>query len=95
MQIKPQERWESHVLLSIASPWSVSPFPSQKSTATVSQDHIAVEPWVCQEAQGAFVSLLLATELPTPDFLLPCEAEEEGSAAASSVHAQPCPDVLT
>lgn len=75
-------------------PQSISASP-QKSTATASQDHVVVETWVYQEAQGAFVSLLLAMELPTPHPLLPCEAEEEGSATASSVCAWPCPDVLT
>lgn len=59
----------------------------------MSQDHIAVRTWVYQEAQGAFVSLLLAMELPAPGFQLPCEAEEEGSATASNVHGQPCSDV--
>lgn len=75
-------------------PWSSSASAAHKSTETASQDHIAVKTWVYQETQGAFVSLLLAMELPAPGFLLPCEAEEEGSAAASNVHAQPCPDVL-
>ena len=70
-------------------PRSISASPAQKSMATASQDHVAVETWVYQEAPGAFVSLLLATKLPTPDFLLPCEAEEEDSATASSGHAQP------
>lgn len=68
---------------------------AQKLTVTVSQDHVAVETWVYWEAQGAFVSSLLVMELPTPGFLLPCQAEEEGSATAISVHAQLFPDGLT